>query len=294
MDDETLQKVCVLKDAKDATCDEKSVQVVYSALKPLRGMQRLLSNRPLHAFQKIIHDQNFNGKSYYACDICELRNIFRNGLVGLRGVVLSNMKVSKNLFYDRDILLELEGNPCDIACKTKKPKVITTGGVAVILSASNPIENHLRSIIIQNHNSIDHIGKILQDFQLNIPYYQSDFIPSMQQKTYNRNKNHTIKLSDASSASSPGGYNAGPDSNSAKDRNNDIKHMIRYDPGKNSVYRVGDRVIYRKSGLGEVSPNGIIEHKTKDGIITVKWDDGEKSKINLTDPIQMSYIERYS
>ncbi len=102
-----------------------------------------------------------------------------------------------------------------------------------------------------------------------------------------------VKIADASSASGTEGYNAGPDSNPERDRWDGVKQMIRYEPGENSVFRVGDRVKRRQVGLGDEPLMGKVIGK-KGNRIKVRWDDGDEvESFDLNDTKTTFTLERF-
>jgi len=98
---------------------------------------------------------------------------------------------------------------------------------------------------------------------------------------------------DASSGASSGSddFNAGPEGSGAAERQRGEKHMIRYEPGSNSIYQKGDRVKRRQVGLVNAPTLGKVISK-KDGILKIKWDDGDEQKFDLGDVELPMLVER--
>jgi len=97
---------------------------------------------------------------------------------------------------------------------------------------------------------------------------------------------------DASSGAGPDCYNAGPDSNPAKDRHKDIKNMVYYNPGENTFWTVGDRVRNRRGGLVNKPDAGTVVEKNHSKI-KVRWDGVKKTQTFDIDDIETTaLIER--
>lgn len=117
---------------------------------------------------------------------------------------------------------------------------------------------------------------------------EGKYMPNRQASNWYQN----VKQADASSGAGPDSFNAGPDSNPAKDREKDVKHMIRYEPGENSVWRVGDRVRRRNVGLADNSSMGRVVDKNGPKF-KVQWEGAGNTQVFNTDDIKtMSLIER--
>ncbi len=102
----------------------------------------------------------------------------------------------------------------------------------------------------------------------------------------------SIKLADASSASDTSGYYFSPSGENNKERHANEKHMIYYSPGSSSVYRVGDKVKRRNSGLAMKQDTGKIIKK-HGPIIRVRWDStGKEQNFDIESIETQSLLER--
>lgn len=147
-------------------------------------------------------------------------------------------------------------------------------------------EVHRRLLDEQNAGNVLDVPQAQQFVETIRPQIEATFMKKAD-NWYSRSKQ-----ADASSGAGPEGYNAGPDSNPAKDREQGVKHMIYYPPGGNSQWVIGDTVRGRRGGLVDKPQTGTVVDK-KGRKLKVRWNEtGETQTLDVDDIETMASIER--
>lgn len=161
--------------------NEDEAQIILSGLLSVRDTECILQSSPRHLFQILFEHHEFHGKSYYACDTIQLRNILETKKIyGPSRIILFNNPSIQRLVKDQKIHLTVNCDPCKLAencgCEVK-----TFGGIAIFNTNCLDIQDKLQSIVINSNdtNIISIATRIAKDCKTNCEVYAQSFVPGI-------------------------------------------------------------------------------------------------------------------
>ena len=165
---------------------EEDSLVVARALATVRDTERQLSIVPKHLMQSVFENNKYYGKTYFPCDVIQLRQILEeNKIRALAKIVLFSNSVAQKIIRSYKCILILNIDPD----KLEKPEYgehqsLIAGGMTVVHSHEMDIKDRILGIIVTKNGPADVIRKIVSDVSPTIPVYESFMIPGIDREKF--------------------------------------------------------------------------------------------------------------
>lgn len=154
---------------------------VSHAFMTVRDTARQINLFPRHLMQFVFENKNYYKKSYYPCDVIELRRILENQqITSLSKIILFSKPVIDKVFKSYKCILILDFDPEKINNPhNANEDVFVAGGMTILNKHQLNIKDILRGIILTEKAPSYRVEKIVKETLPSLPVYESFMIPGV-------------------------------------------------------------------------------------------------------------------